>query len=512
MTLREIVDEELLKEEFNQEKANEIKNEIYNKLKTFKELENEKISVNEANPNYEKSNYRYLFDVKIGDKLFYNFRANKRANGEIEITGIQGGNSSKNKEILNNWKSVRKYMQKHGMSADNAIGAIEGIKKYEKIADEIIRSASDINIIEVEFDHYDENAKNRNNKYYNIIIDGNKKIRIRSDMTKDKLVEKINKIKAGTLSTKDLENAQIEEIEDKALENNNENKIKEGVAYLYTLREGTFTANNNIIYYNQNGHHDKTGSNGFDQILLYKGKIIAIELKNWSDLRYDRAIKPIEKLLKNLDNKNEKKYSIGVVELRDLFDVNKQERDNTVKQFNSLIKYNNNKTIINNSKEFNNYRAKDLISNNIPKDYEIYRISSTTDFIKQVIKPIRESVGFYVERFNTTNNNTVKQIAKDYKFKNNSVECSVFTKKTNLEKNISVCNDVLKSLFNCCQKMKNIGFKEQSINTEIYEINKLKIELNNIKKQHNMQDEEQKNTEQQEYKQAASIQTKYFNY
>ena len=60
--------------------------------------------------------------------------------------------------------------------------------------------------------------------------------------------------------------------------------------------------------------------------------------------------------------------------------------------------------------------------------------------------------------------------------------------------------------------MKNIGFKEQSINTEIYEINKLKIELNNIKKQHNMQDEEQKNTEQQEYKQAASIQTKYFNY
>ena len=156
MTLREIVDEELLKEEFNQEKANEIKNEIYNKLKTFKELENEKISVNEANPNYEKSNYRYLFDVKIGDKLFYNFRANKRANGEVEITGIQGGNSSKNKEILNNWKSVRKYMQKHGMSADNAIGAIEGIKKYEKIADEIIRSASDINIIEVEFDqnHY----------------------------------------------------------------------------------------------------------------------------------------------------------------------------------------------------------------------------------------------------------------------------------------------------------------------------------------------------------------------
>ena len=58
MTLREIVDEELLKEEFNQEKANEIKNEIYNKLKTFKELENEKISVNEANPNYEKSNYK----------------------------------------------------------------------------------------------------------------------------------------------------------------------------------------------------------------------------------------------------------------------------------------------------------------------------------------------------------------------------------------------------------------------------------------------------------------------
>ena len=550
MTLREIVNKELIYEEENKKKKETVKKtedkrenaesaqkSDINKIKEVFGSKYEKLLSNniniefladvikkethknkETNEKREYQYHQYYYVIKIDNEEVA--RAFVKGN-YVQIIGTQetGGQT---KFLLNNFKEVKDFRDKNCI--DTLEKACQALKIIPKIKNALKDEYKDAKI---NYEYINNNTE-KNRYYFSIELNG-KKFTNRSEyLTNSETVNKfIKKMLDGDLSTKELEEFQVAEINDAAVGGSN-NEYLEGKATIFTLREGTITAKNNKIIYNPNGTiKDKTGSNGADQMILYKNKIILVELKNWSDIRYDRTLVPIEKLLEELNN-TKNNYSIGVIETRDLTSKNKEERSSVIGQFNKLIKRTDTETIINNNKSFNNYHSKELISNKI-EDYAIFRVSTTEEFIEQVIKPIRKQVGFYADILNSKNDPKIKQIVKNNSERiNTNTNASISTNQTNTEKNINICKEAVTSLSKCCDEMKKIGMKSSLLDNEILQLKNIETALNKLSSVNNKKNiitgnwdeinkSQEKNTkndyeEYEEYANAASVQTKYFNY